>query len=374
MAKISKILFIITQSEWGGAGRYVFDLANNLPKDQFEVMVAAGGNEELFEFLGQIKIKTFHLKRLVREINPIKDLAGYWEMKRLIKNLKPDIVHLNSSKAGFLGALAAHSAGVKKIIYTVHGFVFNEPMASWQKAIYLWAEKFSAKYKDKLICVSEFDRQAGSQNKIATADKLITIHHGINQINFLTKAQARQELKLPAENLIVGTIANFYQTKGLNYLIAGAAEIIKQDQNILFRVIGFGRLENQLKAEIKKFKLENNFFLGKVLNGKKYLLAFDLFVLPSVKEGLSYTILEAMQAGLPIVATKVGGIPEMIKNQHNGLLVNPANPKELAQAITSLLKDKSLAQKFGNQAQIDFRQNFSLEKMIKETISTYQTN
>jgi len=145
MAK-PKILYLITQSEFGGAQRYIFDLANNL-KNDYEIIVAGGGQDELFEKLKKINVKNFKLKNLIREINLIKDIFAYWEIKKLIQKIKPDILHLNSSKISVLGAFAGRKAGVKKIIYTVHGFVFNEPMSKWKKLIYLWKLRMLKKLK-----------------------------------------------------------------------------------------------------------------------------------------------------------------------------------------------------------------------------------
>lgn len=374
MAKISKILYIVTQSEWGGAQKYVFDLATNLSPDQYEVAVASGGHDELFIKLDEKKVKSYKLKNLVRQINPIKDIKAYFEIKKLIKEIKPDILHLNSSKAGVIGAIAGKHTGVKKIIYTVHGFVFNEPMASWQKIIYIWAEKFSAKYKDKLICVSEFDRQIGIKNQISDENKFVTINNGILKLNFLLKDEAKKELALPLNNTIIGTIANFYPTKGLTYLTQAAKIVTEKYPNTFFRIIGFGQLKNQLDDEVKKLKLGDKLLIDKIETkdgGYKYLLAFDIYTLPSVKEGFPFAILEAMQAGLPIIATSVGGIPEMIINGTNGLLVPPADPQALAEAIIKLLENKELAKKFGDQAKIDVAQNFSLEKMIAKTSEIY---
>ncbi|MFA6322578.1 MAG: glycosyltransferase family 4 protein [Candidatus Buchananbacteria bacterium] len=374
MSNKPKILYIITQSEFGGAGRYVFDLATALAKE-FEVVVAAGGQEELFDLLESAGIKTFRLKHLVREIDPINDLAAVWEIKKLIKTLRPDVVHLNSSKAGVVGALGAKLAGIKKVVYTAHGFVFNEPLPWMKKNLYIFLERFTAKFKTAIICVSEFDRQTGLKYKIASDKKLVTIYNGIEMIDFLNRKTAREKLGLPAENFIVGTIANFYPTKGLNYLIAAAAEVIKQNPNIIFQLIGFGDLADQLQAEVKKYNLENNFkiFDGKILNGqgKIYLKAFDAFALSSVKEGLPYTILEAMQAGLPIVATKVGGIPETIQNEKNGLLVESKNSQAIAKAILRIANDKNLAQEFGRQAEIVAQEKFLLPGMIAKTKTLY---
>lgn len=370
MAKISKILYLVTQSEWGGAQRYIFDLAKNLPQDKYVVTVVAGGQGELLTKFDETRVSTVTVKNLVREINPIKDLLAYLELKKLFKQQKPDIVHLNSSKAGTIGAMAAKHAGVKKIIYTVHGFVFNEPLPAWKKQFYLMAEKISAKYKDKLICVSEFDKKEGIKNKVAKEGKFITIHNGIEKINFIDKQSARSALNLPQDKIIVGTIANYYPTKGLNYLIEAAKIIISKNNNVIFKLIGAGQLESKLKSQIHKLGLENNVVLGEKTNAYKYLEAFDVFTLSSVKEGLPYTIIEAMQAGLPIVTTSVGGIPEMINNK-NGILVESKNSQALAENILKLIENKNLANQLGSQAKIDAENKFNLNKMVNETERVY---
>lgn len=370
MAQQSKILYLITQSEQGGASRYVFDLATNLKSKGYEIIIAAGGKHELFSNAQNNGIKTYQVKNLVREINPIKDISAYFEIKSLIKKIKPDILHLNSSKAGVLGSLAGKN-NVKKIIYTVHGFVFNEPLSSWKKNLYIFAEKFSSKYKNKLICVSEYDRQVGIKNKIADDKKFITIHNGIKNITFLDKQAARQKLNLPNDKIIIGTIANLYRTKGLNYLIEAAKIVTNQIPNVIFRVIGFGDLEKELNDQIKDYNLTDKFIIEKKTDGFKYLKAFNVYAASSVKEGLPYTILEAMLAELPIVATKVGGIPEMI-NDKNGILVEPKNPQALAQGIIKLLSDNNLAYQLSTQAVKDAEKMFDLEKMIMATESIYQ--
>lgn len=382
MAQQTKILYLVTQSEWGGAQRYIFDLATNLPKDLYLIAAAAGldgeksnQNQNLFTKLDEKNIESYKIKNLIREINPVKDLKAYFEIKKLLKKIKPDILHLNSSKAGVIGAIAGKHAGIKKIIYTIHGFVFNEPLPTWKKMVYLRAEKFSAKYKDRLICVSEFDRQTGIKNQIGNENKLVTINNGITKLDFLPKDEARKRLGLPLDKIIIGTIANFYPTKGLTYLIPAAKIIVARYPNTFFRIIGFGQLKNRLNDEVKKLGLENQLLIDRIDTsdgGYKYLLAFDIYALPSIKEGFPFAILEAMRAGLPIVATEVGGVPEMIKNEVNGLIVKPADPAALAKAIINLLENKNLATKFGDQAKIDVEQNFSLEKMITKTEVVYR--
>src|SRR4030042_3902978 len=186
-----KILFLITQSNFGGAQKYVFDLATKLDRKKFEVAVAAGGNGELFKKLETGGIRTIKLKWIKREVfNPITDLIGLWEIYKLIKKERPDVVHLNSSKAGFSGSIAGHFAGVK-VIYTVHGAVFEAEFPWLTRQFFLFLEKISACFKDKIIYVSEADRQLWLKYKVAPAEKLVTIHNGINlNIEFATKEEA----------------------------------------------------------------------------------------------------------------------------------------------------------------------------------------
>lgn len=374
MPKKSKILYLVTQAEWGGAQRYIFDLATNLSQESYDIAVAAGaaGSQDLFTKVDAKNIKSYRLKNLVREINPIKDIKAYFEIKKLLKDLKPDILHLNSSKAGVVGAIAGKNAGVKKIIYTVHGFVFNEPLPWWKKMFYLWAEKISARSKHKIICVSEFDKQVGLKNKIG-AKKLITIHNGIKNLKFLDSLQARQELNLPENKKIIGTIANFYPTKGLTYLISAAKIVKQQFPGVIFAIIGDGQLRQALEAQIEQQELKNDFILlGRRENAYQYLSIFDIYVVSSVKEGLPYSVLEAMAAGLPTVTTKVGGIPEIIDNNKNGILIEPKNPQSLADAIIKLIENKNLASQLASQAKLNVAEKFSLEKMLTETTRVYQ--
>ena len=151
---MKKILYIITQSELGGAQRYLLDLATNLDKNQYEVHIAFGGNGEVFGPLEGQKIASHGLKHLIRSISPISDIKAYFEIKKLISDIKPDIVHLNSSKAGVLGSMAIKKLKVPKTIYTAHGFVFNEPMNPIKKWIYKRAEIGTSKRVHNIISVS----------------------------------------------------------------------------------------------------------------------------------------------------------------------------------------------------------------------------
>ncbi|NCQ16146.1 glycosyltransferase family 4 protein [Candidatus Falkowbacteria bacterium] len=374
---MTKILYFITQSEYGGAQRYVFDLANNLGRE-FEVAVALGeqGKDgKLAKKLEENNIKYYIIPHLKRSISPLNEILAFFEISKLIKNYQPNIIHLNSSKISILGSLAGLFIKLKiknlKIIYTVHGWVFNEPLPAPVKWFYLWAEKFTAKFKDKIICVSESDRQVALKYKIAPVEKLITIHNGLAPVNFYTREEALPLLakERAGGEVFIGSIGNLYKTKGFEYLIE-AADILTHKLNTpaTFIIIGEGKEREALKNLIAKYNLKNNFILaGSIDEAARLLPAFDVYVCSSVKEGLSYTLIEAMQAGRPIVATAVGGNPEMIENEKTGLLSKPADARDLAEKIKTLLNNKTLALELGQNAKAKAMAEFGLEKMVEQT-------
>ena len=382
---MAKILYFITQSEYGGAQRYVFDLADNLKKD-FEVAVAMGeqGKDgKLAKILDKNNIKYYIIPRLKRDISPLNEILAFFEISKLIKKFQPDIIHLNSSKISILGSLAGLFIKLKiknlKIIYTVHGWVFNEPLPAPVKWFYLWAEKFTAKFKDKIICVSESDRQVALKYKIAPVEKLITIHNGLalchsglDPESSIKKLEQISGVKL-TNNFLIGSIGNLYKTKGFEYFIE-AADILTHKLNTpaTFIIIGQGKEREALENLIAKHNLKNNFILaGNIDQAARLLPALDVYVCSSVKEGLSYTLIEAMQAGRPIVATAVGGNPELIENNITGLISAAQNAQALAEKIKTLLNNKTLALELGQNAKAKVMVEFSLEKMVEQTKKIY---
>lgn len=382
-----KILYIITQSEWGGAQKNVLDLACELAK-KHEILIAAGhdGGSNFFAQLKENNIKFFRLKYLRRSAkNPFLDALSVWEIFKLLKKEKPDILHLHSSKAGFVGAIAGKLAKIKKIIHTVHGAVFEAPFSKSAKIFYLWLEKFGAKFKDKIICVSKNDKKIWLKYNVAPENKLVVIHNGIDleKMEFLPKNEARESLAglsvpffeaMKSKNpdlKIVGAIANFYPEKGLPYFIQAATTIFITKKDLLFVIIGEGRQRILLEEMIKDARIENKFILaGAVKNASRYLKAFDVLVLPSIKEGFPYAILEAMAAGLPIVTSHIGGIPEIIQDSQNGFLTLPKNSEMLARNITELIENPLLIQKF-SQNNLEKIKEFSVKRMVEETENIY---
>jgi glycosyltransferase involved in cell wall biosynthesis len=370
-----KILYLVTQSSWGGAQKYVFDLATNLPEN-FAITVACGGNGMLIDKLKTVGINVKIFKNLVRPINPIRDFICFWQLWRFIRREKFDIVHTNSSKAEILGNLAARVAGVKKIFFTAHGFVFNEPQNKYKREIYIWLEKFANKFSRKIIAVSNFDRQTALQENICPVEKIVTVHNGLDCDKFeraiAVSVNQREKLGLSPGNFVVGTVANFYPVKGLKYFISAAALVVEKIPNARFVIVGEGELRLDMEKQIRDLNLEKTVILtGFQADLCGFLPAFDLFVLPSLKEGFPYALLEAQVAGLPIIATRVGGVPEIIIDYSNGLLIEKANESALAQKIIQAYQDENLRKNISQKGKYEVKKKFDLRLMIEKTSLIY---
>lgn len=369
-----KVLYIITGSDTGGAQKYVQDLANNLNQDFFETKILYGG---------------LNLKWLSNAVRPwqffINDWLAIGELVRAYNREKPDIIHLNSSKAGILGALAAFFYKIlyrplsSKVVFTAHGWVFNptNDLTLLKRWFYIVLHKISAWFQDFIICVSEYDRKLASQYNIASIKKIIVVHNGIDtSIKFLDKETAKKELlkKLSISNYQssidkpwIGSIGRLVKEKNYETFIAAAALI----PNAGFFIIGSGPEQEKLKAQSSRLKANVN-FIEPTGNDAQYLKAFDIFAMSSIKEGLPYILLEAMLAELPVVVTETGGIPEMIKNHENGFLVAQKNPDLLAKAINGLLANKKIAEGMATMAKDQAIKKFNLSAMIEKTESVYK--
>lgn len=376
-----KILYIITKSNWGGAQRYVYDLAVCL-KNEWETKVAAGARGRLFEELKKAGIPAIGVASFQRDINLLKEIFALAELVSIFLREKPDIVHLNSSKAGGIGAVAAKIASLLllkriRVIFTVHGWGFFEPRPRWQNAVIRIASAISAWLQDKIILISKSDFHAAN---FISAKKLVFIPLGITMPEIYTREKSRRtfsrHMPQPVEGgeLIIGTIAELTKNKGLEYLIE-AGKILRDkipDRQFHILIIGEGEKRKEIEEKIKDAGMQNTVrLLGFLPDAVKLLPCFDIFVLPSLKEGLPYTIIEAASAGLPVVATAIGGIPDLIDDQKNGILVAPGDARGLANALKTLILNADLRQKMGSAGAKKIAKHFSLQSMIQKTTNVY---
>lgn len=301
-----KILFVITKSNWGGAQKYVYDLATALPKDTFDVSVAFGQTGLLAKKLEAARINTCPISSLQRDISVTADVKSFFELLQLFRTEKPDVVHLNSSKAAGIGALAARIARVPKIIFTAHGWPFWEQRNPISRGLMYFFSWLTALLSHNIIVVSDYDLAVALKMPLVD-HKTIRIYNGIDLNSPLGSADVIRH-SFPQGARITGTIGELTKNKNQVSLIEQA----KNDLEMFVAIVGDGEDRTLLEAKIKEYGLEERVRLFGFMTASEVLRGFDVFALPSLKEGLPYVLLEAKAAGLPIVANHVGGVGEIL--------------------------------------------------------------
>jgi glycosyltransferase involved in cell wall biosynthesis len=375
-----KILHVITKSNWGGAQRHVFDLALAMKEKGESIIVALGGNGMLRERLEDVGIKTYSIAKLGRNISFSNDMGSFGLIFSIIRREKPDVIHLHSPKAAGLGALAARILRVKNIVFTVHGFAWNEDRPLWQKGFIAFASWLTMVMAHKIIVLSDFEYKQAI-NFPFIKNKITIIPLGIKVPVFMSVDGARQvlakqigmELGDMRKKVVIGTIAELHKNKGLKYLLKSLVSVTESHKEAICIVIGDGELLSTLHMEIKKLGLEGRVFLtGYMAEAFQYLKAFNIFVLSSVKEGLPYVIFEAGFASLPVVATTVGGIPEMIEDMKSGVLVQSKDAEELSHAISYIIEHPLLARQYGATLRERLATKYSIVDMVEKVEKVYR--
>ena len=376
-----KVLICITKGNWGGAQRYVFDLATNLPKEHYDVTVVLGGAGALNQKLLQKNIHVISLPSLGRDVRLLADLESIFGLAKIFKVEKPDVIHLNSSKMGLLGGLAGRLARVPKIIFTAHGWAFNEDRNPLAQIAIKWLHGLTIHLCHHTIVVSEKTKHDITSPALLT--KMTVVYNGLPPLHLDAANLAKGELVAKINEINpkltdlytktwIGTISELHQNKGLKYAFCAIKELVINHPDLIFVVIGEGEERQSLEAMITDLGLTNNVFLvGRIDNASRLINAFDIFTLSSTTEAFPYVILEAGQAARPIVASAVGGIPEIITDRVSGLLVKPKSSKDLTQALTLLIENPEKRTTYGQAVAQKVTTTFSLDHMITETAKIY---
>ncbi len=373
-----KILYIITKSNFGGAQKYVYELATEMKKLGYEVAVACGGKGELVNKLHLANIHTYEVTGLERDISIFKEIKSLFSLIKIIRQYQPDIVHLNSAKAGGLGAFTSRLLRVPKIIFTAHGWSFLEPKSRLWKTLAWLGSYLTSLLAHKVITVSQYD--FAHMKMLGVKNKATVIHTAMAEYYLLPREEAREKLigenktEQHRSNLWLVTIAELNPNKNHTTAINAVAEYNSNHTNkIFYTIIGSGELQNTLKEQVNLKGLNDYvLFLDYVENAKQYLLAFDIFLLPSKKEGLPYALLEAGLAQLPCIASRVGGIPEVITDNESGLLINPDNHMTIVNALDSLINNPDQRFFYSENLKQDIQTKFNLTDMIQDTDRHYK--
>ena len=280
---------------------------------------------------------------LRRAIHPVHDLLALRAFREVLRDIRPRAIHLNSSKAGVIGSLAARSLSLTPIVYCIAGWAVLDSSSWWQRFAYFWPERLTAWAKDEIVCLHPGDEQYAKRHGIIPRQGLTVIPNGIDvdtvRADLLSRQKARDELGLPHEALVIGTIANFYPAKDLPTTIEAFAGVARQEPRAHLCIIGEGPERKAIEACIQRFGLKERVTLaGAREHASRYLRAFDVFVLASKKEGMPFALLEAAAAGLPIVASDVGAHRWMLPEAS---FVPPQHPHALAEALLQALRQEA---------------------------------
>lgn len=369
-----KVCYLITKGVWGGAQKYVYNLATSLPKDKYDVTVICGEGKILKEKLEASGITVFEIQNLKRDISVFSEIMSAVALFKLIKKIKPDVLHLNSPKAGGLGTLIGRILSVPHVIYTVHGFSWNEDRSPLEKALITLFTWITILLCHKTITISSKEEDEAKKLFFIKDEKIVLIRNGIEKINFLERKEAREFLEEKVgrkfdNNFVIGTLSELTKNKGLEYALAALSKI---KTPFMFLILGGGVLKDELAKTIERYEMKDKIFLlGFVPDANKYLKAFDLFTLTSVKEGLPYTVIEAGQAEVPVLASRVSGIPDIVDDGKNGVLVTKGKPGEIARGIEYLIDNPKERVGFAHLLKQKVDNEFSLLGMLTETEKLY---
>jgi glycosyltransferase involved in cell wall biosynthesis len=360
-----KIVHIITRMDMGGSAQNTLLTCDGL-KDKYEIVLAYGLSLEskmtdlekdaVYARIRKAErggVRVIVIPSLVRRTSPLHDLRAFLFLRRLLINEKPIIVHTHSYKAGILGCWAAKISGVPIIIHTPHGHVFYGHFKPFVTRFIIIIEKLTCFIMNRMITLTEGERNDYIALSVCDPKKIVTIHSGVD-VGYYMQAQVnirekRKFLGLDQGELVVGTVGWLLPIKGPIYLLRAMAEVWKRYPQVSLVYAGKGELEGELKREAARMGVsEKVWFLGWRDDIHEILPLLDIFVLPSLNEGMGRVLVEAMAAGRPIVASNVGGIPDLVYHGENGVLVPPADHRALARELEMLISDPDMRRRMGD--------------------------
>jgi glycosyltransferase involved in cell wall biosynthesis len=365
---MKKLAMVVTQAEMGGAQKNILLLAKCLRRD-YDITVYSGEAGALIKELENIGVRHITVPDLVREINLVKDFKAYSFLLKEFKTQGYHIVHCHSSKAGILARQAAKGAKIHNSIYTAHGFVFNEPMSSLKRDLYIFLEKLQGKNCHSIICVNSHDVVTAEIQGIKPRRSLMYVPNGMDFSNDLCSAD--KSLK-EHQVFTFGLIANFYETKGHRYLIEAFNNFSSSaSRKVRLVLIGDGILRPEMERLAEGNP--NIEFWGYRDKAEELMGNFHCFILSSVKEGFPFVILEAVKNRLPVISTDVGAVREILNEGKNGILVEKASAESLEKAMAYVLEhQEEMAEKA--EAAFEFcKERYSIERMVELTRKVYES-
>jgi len=390
-----KIAHIITRLILGGAQENTLITCKELAARGHDVTLitgpAIGPEGELFELTKNQKYKTIIVDSLRRQINPLYDIPAYNQIKKLLAEIKPDIVHTHSAKAGILGRFAAFNLATEntedteikcrpKIIHGVHGLSFHEYQNCLLNKFYIAAERMAAKKTDAFICVADAMTKKSLAVGIGKPEQYTTAYSAIEEEAFLNpiaesqKKEFRKKYDIPDNAVALVSIARLFHLKGHKYIIKSAKNLAERFENAIWLFVGDGILKEDLQKQIAESGLSDKFrFTGLLPTAQMPLViqSSDILVHCSLREGLARVLPQAMLCGKPAISFDIDGASEVV-NPDTGRLIEPGNVEELAEACAELIANENLRIKLGENGRNFVREKFSPKTMVDTIEKVYK--
>jgi glycosyltransferase involved in cell wall biosynthesis len=361
-----RLAYVITRADAvGGATIHVRDLARAMLDLGHEVRVFVGGSGPVTEQLGEVGVPFVPLEWLGRPVHPYRDLRAYRELRRAVRAFRPDLVSTHTAKAGWLGRAAARAERIPSV-YTPHGWAISDRISMRQGVIYTVAERIAAPWADAIVCVSESEKALALEKRVAPPEKLHVIHNGVRDV------PAELLARPGVEPVTIVSVARLEAPKDHRTLLRAAAQAA--DLPWRLEVVGEGPLLPELQREANRLGISGRVeFGGYQADTPAILSRSSIFLLCSRSEGFPRSILEAMRAGLPVIASDVGGVGEAVIDGLTGILVPAGDAPAVARALRRLLTSASDRERMGSAGRQRYRERFEFNCMLNNTLGLYAT-
>ncbi|MFA5179815.1 MAG: glycosyltransferase family 4 protein [Syntrophales bacterium] len=369
-----RILFVIDGMEFGGGERVFTQIINGLPLDKYELFLASGPQESFYQAIAKTPIQCYPLD-FSNRFNP----AIIFRLVKIIKDNKIDIVHGQGGRAEFFARLASCLFRRSRYISTIAMPVEGYDVGPIKRLLYKGLDRFSEKFVDYFLVVSSALEQTMIHNHGIPREKVVRIYNGIETNHYKPDDQeagrrrVRQEYAVNEREILIGSLGRLVWQKGFEFFLQSIPMLLQDIPGLRFMLVGEGPLRQELEGQARSLGIQDRIlFTGHRNDIKDMMAAMDILVIPSLLEGFPMITLEAMAMEKPIVTTAIDGITEQIRDGKEGLLVAPKSPPALAQAVKRLVDDPGYASSLGINARVKAVQDFSVRKMISETIKVYE--
>ena len=379
-----RIVHVITRMILGGAQENTLLTCRGLHEDpDYEVTLvtgpALGPEGELLSEAERIGLRVIVVPELRREIHPGRDWRSVRALRRLLRDIQPQIVHTHSSKAGILGRYAAHAERVPAVVHTIHGLPFHPYETWWRNALYIRFERRAAKWSDKIVSVADAMTDQAVAAGVASREKFTTIYSGMDTEAFLTcdwqRRAMRHRLGFGEGDFVIGKVARLFELKGYEYVIEAARKIVDAHPEVRFLFVGDGILREKLEAQAERLGVRDRILFAGLVPASQvpaYLSAMDALVHASLREGLARVLPQALLADKPAVSFDVDGAREVVVDGETGRLVEPKSVEGLVEALCDLIEHPDVAQSMAQRGRERCRGRFRWQTMVAQLDQLYR--